>query len=124
MSAGISFFRRSLKGKSNMGKKSNLNGKKNDVSFDDYLALQKELDETRKKYGVEVKEGRISRAISNFFDRRESREPSIVVRKKVSASCSIYRLDGRAPLLCETISHGNLISPVFLVRISHCYDID
>lgn len=82
MSAGISFFRRSLKGKSNMGKKSNLNGKKNDVSFDDYLALQKELDETRKKYGVEVKEGRISRAISNFFDRRESREPSIVVRKK------------------------------------------
>lgn len=82
MSAGISFFRRFLKGKSNMGKKSNLNGKKNDVSFDDYLALQKELDETRKKYGVEVKEGRISRAISNFFDRRESREPSIVVRKK------------------------------------------
>jgi TM2 domain-containing membrane protein YozV len=82
MSAGISFFRRSLKGKSNMGKKSNLNGKKNDVSFDDYLALQKELDETRKKYGVEVKEGRISRAISHFFDRRESREPSIVVRKK------------------------------------------
>ena len=82
MSAGISFFRRSLKGKSNMGKKSNLNGKKNDVSFDDYLALQKELDETRKKYGVEVKEGRISRAISNFFDRRGSREPSIVVRKK------------------------------------------
>ena len=67
MSAGISFFRRSLKGKSNMGTKSNLNGKKNDVSFDDYLALQKELDETRKKYGVEVKEGRISRAISNFF---------------------------------------------------------
>ncbi len=65
-----------------MGKKSNLNGKKNDVSFDDYLALQKELDETRKKYGVEVKEGRISRAISNFFDRRENREPSIVVRKK------------------------------------------
>ena len=31
---------------------------------------------------MEVKEGLISRDISNFFDRRESREPSIVVRKK------------------------------------------
>lgn len=64
-----------------MGKKNNLN-EKNDVSIDDYLALRKELDETRKEYGVEVKEGRISRAISNFFDRRENREPSVVVRKK------------------------------------------
>lgn len=64
-----------------MGKKNNLN-EKNDVSIDDYLALRKELDETKKKYGVEVKEGRISRAISNFFDRRENREPSVVVRKK------------------------------------------
>ena len=36
------------------------------VNFDDYLALQKELDETRQKYGVEVKEGKVSRAISNF----------------------------------------------------------
>jgi len=57
-------------------------GKKNDVSFDDYLALQKELDETRKEYGVEVKEGRISRAISGFFERREKREPQPVLRKK------------------------------------------
>ena len=44
-------------------------GKDEKVSFDEYLALQNELDETRKKYGVEVKEGRISRAISNFFDK-------------------------------------------------------
>ena len=52
------------------------------VSFDEYLALQNELDETRKKYGVEVKEGRISRAISNFFDKREARELHSVSRKK------------------------------------------
>ena len=64
-----------------MGKKSG-SKEKNDVSFDDYLALQKELDETRKQYGVEVKEGRISRAISGFFDRRENRELQPVLRKK------------------------------------------
>lgn len=52
------------------------------VSFDDYLALQKELDETRQKYGVEVKEGKVSRAISNFFDKREARELYSVSRKK------------------------------------------
>lgn len=65
-----------------MGKKSNSNGKENNVSFDDYLALQKELDETRKQYGVEVKEGKISRAISHFFDKRETRELKPVLRKK------------------------------------------
>lgn len=52
------------------------------VNFDDYLALQKELDETRQKYGVEVKEGKVSRAISNFFDKREARELHSVSRKK------------------------------------------
>lgn len=52
------------------------------VNFDDYLALQKELDETRQKYGVEVKEGKVSRAISNFFDKREARELHSVNRKK------------------------------------------
>ncbi len=51
------------------------------VNFDDYLALQKELDETRQKYGVEVKEG-VARAISNFFDKREARELHSVSRKK------------------------------------------
>ena len=52
------------------------------VNFDDYLALQKELGETRQKYGVEVKEGKVSRAISNFFDKREARELHSVSRKK------------------------------------------
>ena len=52
------------------------------VNFDDYLALQKELDETRQKYGVEVKEGKVTRAISNFFDKREARELHSVSRKK------------------------------------------
>ena len=52
------------------------------VNFDDYLALQKELDETREKHGLEVKEGKVSRAISNFFDKREARELDSVSRKK------------------------------------------
>lgn len=52
------------------------------VNFEEYLALQNELDETRKKYGVEVKEGKVSRAISNFFDKREARELKPVSKKK------------------------------------------
>lgn len=72
-----------------MGKKSGSakgsaknSGKRQEVSITDYLALQNELDETREKYGVEVQEGRVSKAISNFFDRREARELQPVHRKK------------------------------------------
>ena len=59
--------------------------KSEDVSAEDMLLLQMELEETRRKYGVEdepKKEGRISRAISAFFDRRDAREKQLVGKKK------------------------------------------
>lgn len=57
---------------------------KEKVTPEEYFALQKELEETKRQYGVvdEPKpEGRLSRAISGFFDRREARE-KVSVRKK------------------------------------------
>ncbi len=59
--------------------------KKQRVSFAEYYALQQELEETKRQYGVEdepKKEGRLSRAISRFFDRREAREKHLVSKKK------------------------------------------
>ena len=55
------------------------------VSVEEMLLLQMELEETKRKYGVEdepKKEGRISRAISAFFDRRDAREKQLVSKKK------------------------------------------
>ena len=59
--------------------------KSEDVSAEDMLLLQMELEETKRKYGIEdepKKEGRISRAISAFFDRRDARENQLVSKKK------------------------------------------
>ena len=59
--------------------------KSEDVSAEDMLLLQMELEETKRKYGIEdepKKEGRISRAISAFFDRRDAREKQLVSKKK------------------------------------------
>ena len=61
------------------------NPKKERVSPEEYFALQQELEETKRKYGIvdePKKEGRISRAISAFFDRRDAREKQLVSKKK------------------------------------------
>ena len=52
------------------------------VTFEEYLQAKGELEELEKKYGIEPEQGRISKAISNFFDRRESREKVKVNKKK------------------------------------------
>lgn len=61
------------------------NPKKERVSPEEYFALQQELEETKRQYGIvdePKKEGRISRAISAFFDRRDAREKQLVSKKK------------------------------------------
>lgn len=56
------------------------------VNPEEYLAAQAELDYLREKYGIEdpnpKKEGRISHAISSFFERRENRQKVPVNYKK------------------------------------------
>ena len=59
--------------------------KSEDVSAEDMLLLQMELEETKRKYGIvdePKKEGWISRAISAFFDRRDAREKQLLSKKK------------------------------------------
>lgn len=56
--------------------------KKGDTDIAEYIALQQELIETRKKYGIEEKEGRLSRMISSFFERRENRQKIRILKKK------------------------------------------
>jgi len=60
-----------------------------EATFEEYLRAKAELDELQEKYGIEPeqKEGRISRAISNFFDRREAREQVKVNKKKDLLLC-------------------------------------
>ncbi len=57
----------------------------NDVSLDDYLSAQAELDALRKENGIEPdeKEGKISHLISSYFERRDAREKVCVNRKKL-----------------------------------------
>lgn len=53
-------------------------------TLEEYLRAKGELDELREQYGIEPKEkeGKISRLISNFFDRREQREKVCLNKKK------------------------------------------
>ena len=54
------------------------------VTLEEYLQAKAELEELQKKHGIapEQKEGPISRAISNFFDRRDARGQVKVNKKK------------------------------------------
>lgn len=60
-----------------------------EATFEEYFKAKAELDELQEKYGIEPeqKEGRISRAISNFFDRRDAREQVKVNKKKDLLLC-------------------------------------
>lgn len=56
------------------------------VTLEEYYKAICELDELEEKYGLKEppkkKEGRISRAITNFFDHREERDKVCVNKKK------------------------------------------
>lgn len=56
--------------------------KDKDVTIGEMLALQEQLTSVKREYGIKEKEGRISRLISKFFDKREVREEQLVSRKK------------------------------------------
>lgn len=59
------------------------NPKENDVSLDDYMAAQMELDALRREHGLAPEEKGLSRMISSFFQRRESRKKVLLSRKKL-----------------------------------------
>lgn len=54
------------------------------IDLDEYVALQRELDELREEHGIEPpkKEGKISRLISSLFEKSESREKVCISKKK------------------------------------------
>ncbi len=56
--------------------------KKGDADISEFIALQQELSDVKKKYGIEEKEGRLSKLISSFFERRENRQKIQISRKK------------------------------------------
>lgn len=62
------------------------------VSPEEYYSLMQKLEETKQQYGIvdePVPEGRISRAISGFFDRREAKE-KVSVRKKTYLLLALF----------------------------------
>lgn len=60
-----------------------MKSKKNDeVDVSKMIVLEQELHDLKKENGVEEKEGRVSRAISAFFERREAKEAMSLSKKK------------------------------------------
>lgn len=55
--------------------------KKQDVTIQELVAAQAELDALRREHGIEVKESRLSKLISGFFDKREEKSKRAVRRK-------------------------------------------
>ena len=68
--------------KTDSGKAKTGKANKENVTMEEYLAAKAELDAVREEYGVQPEEGKISKAISNFFNKREARELQVVNRKK------------------------------------------
>ncbi|MBQ2854297.1 MAG: TM2 domain-containing protein [Oscillospiraceae bacterium] len=58
-----------------------------EVSFEEYLSAKGELEELEEKYGLAPEEGKLSKAISTFFDRREAKEKVKVNKKKDLLLC-------------------------------------
>lgn len=50
--------------------------------LEEYMALVQELEELKAQNGEAKPEGRVSRAISGFFDYRENREKQVLNKKK------------------------------------------
>lgn len=66
--------------------------KEEQVSPEEYYALMQELEETKQQYGIVDEprpEGRISRAISGFFDWREAKD-KVSVRKKTYLLLAVF----------------------------------
>lgn len=64
------------------GKAKSGKGKREEVTMEEYLAAKAELDAVREEYGIRPKEGKLSRAVSNFFNKRDAKELQTVNRKK------------------------------------------
>lgn len=56
--------------------------RKETVDVNQMIALEQELHELKKQHGIEEKEGRLSRVISGFFERRDAKEKVAVGKKK------------------------------------------
>lgn len=52
------------------------------LNLDEYVALQRELDELKAQSDEGKKEGKLSRLISGYFERRDAREKVTVNKKK------------------------------------------
>lgn len=55
--------------------------KKEEVDVSRMIALEQELHELKKEQGIEEEGGKISRAISGFFERREAKEGRLLKKK-------------------------------------------
>lgn len=56
--------------------------KKDQVDINEMIALEQELHDLKKENGIEEKEGRVSKAISSFFARRDAKEAVRLSKKK------------------------------------------
>ena len=52
------------------------------IDIDEYVALQRELDELEKEAGLKQEKG-ISRLISSYFERKDAREKILISKKKL-----------------------------------------
>ena len=52
------------------------------IDLDEYVALERELDELEREAGIRKEKG-LSRLISSYFERRDAREKILVSKKKL-----------------------------------------
>ena len=56
--------------------------KKEEIDVNELIALEQELHELKVEHGIKEKEGRISRMISGYFERKEAQGELLLDKKK------------------------------------------
>ena len=88
------------------------------VDIDEYVALQRELDELEKAAGLKEEKG-ISRLISSYFERKDAREKILVSKKKLLWTALLLGWCGGHRFLLKQ----NILGMVYLCFCWTCFPI-
>ena len=88
------------------------------VNIDEYVALQRELDELEREAGIKEEKG-LSRLISSYFERKDAREKILVSKKRLLWTALLLGWCGGHRFLLKQ----NILGMVYLCFCWTCFPI-
>ena len=88
------------------------------IDLDEYVALQRELDELEKEQGLKQEKG-ISRLISSYFERKDARDKILISKKKLLWTALLLGWCGGHRFMLKQ----NILGMVYLCFCWTCFPI-